>query len=542
MSHHFRVYLIFCSCFLLICKLDAASSAKLDFLRVLYNNDAQKFPQTQRIVVDASKALHITTDRYLSIAIDSDTIRWKWRGFDFSSKKLQTLAAGLSPTYIRFGGTYADFLHFNPEVAATIGLPASWTPQQRHAEQAFDSGYFEKPFSAADANFTMTGAQWDNMTVFCDKVGWDVMFDFNLFYWKNGLWDPTNADLLLRYSAARGVKIPAFQLGNEPNAFLHNFNFSIESDVLARDFKLLKSVLSTFSQYDASGLYGPDVTNLDRHGSARTYLQGFLRAGGCDAVTEVSIHHYYTSAKTATVRDFLNPKLLDSLAGNLRIAKNITIQECKYHKPVRMTETSSCYGGGAVGLSDAYVAGFMWLDKLGLAAKYQVTHVFRQTFYSGSYSLIDGKLNPNPDYFLSVLYKRLVVGPVFDVVSSTATLRLYAHCVRKGFYNYPDGALVVYYLNLEDQPIIFGSGQFSNGGPASADLFLLTPGDSSGLTSRFVKLNGEVLAMQGSDLPSMLPRRHVGDITVSAHSFGFIVFLSADMDLCKIYHRSKVPF
>ena len=60
----------------------------------------------------------------------------------------------------------------------------------------------------------LTGGQWDNMTVFCDRVGWDIMFDLNLFYWKNGYWDPTNADLLLKYSSARGVKIPAFQLGN----------------------------------------------------------------------------------------------------------------------------------------------------------------------------------------------------------------------------------------------------------------------------------------------------------------------------------------
>ena len=68
---------------------------------------------------------------------------------------------------------------------------------------------------------------------------------------------------------------------------------------------------------------------------------------------------YYTSAKTATVEDFLNSTLLDSLGVNLNIAFNITLTECNFLKPIRMTETSSCYGGGAKGLSDAYVAGFM---------------------------------------------------------------------------------------------------------------------------------------------------------------------------------------
>ena len=71
------------------------------------------------------------------------------------------------------------------------------------------------------------------------------------------------------------------------------------------------------------------------------------------------IFSYYANARTATVKDFLNPKLLDTLGLNLDIAKNITVSECRYRKPIRLTETSSCYGGGAKDLSDAYVAGFM---------------------------------------------------------------------------------------------------------------------------------------------------------------------------------------
>ena len=51
------------------------------------------------------------------------------------------------------------------------------------------------------------------------------------------------------------------------------------------------------------------------------------------------------------------------------------------------------------------------------------------------------------------------------------------------FFSYPDGALVIYYLNLEDKPITFGSDQYLNGD--SVDLFLLTPGDSMGLKSRY---------------------------------------------------------
>ena len=73
-----------------------------------------------------------------------------------SSKKLQTIAAALSPTFIRFGGTYADFLHFDPDGVESL-LPAQWSQEKRDMEQTFDSGYFDVPFDTTVANFTMTG-------------------------------------------------------------------------------------------------------------------------------------------------------------------------------------------------------------------------------------------------------------------------------------------------------------------------------------------------------------------------------------------------
>lgn len=59
-------------------------------------------------------------------------------------------------------------------------------------------------------------------------------------------------------------------------------------------------------------------------------------------------------------------------------------------------ETGSAYGGGAAGLSDRYVAGFLWLDKLGLTARLGIDVVVRQSLFGGNYGLLDQAVEPLP--------------------------------------------------------------------------------------------------------------------------------------------------
>jgi heparanase 1 len=74
-------------------------------------------------------------------------------------------------------------------------------------------------------------------------------------------------------------------------------------------------------------------------------------------------------------------------------------------------ETGSAYGGGAPGLSDRYVAGFLWLDKLGMAARLGVDVVVRQSLSGGNYALLDPEMEPLPVswsalWHLSLLFVR----------------------------------------------------------------------------------------------------------------------------------------
>ena len=75
-------------------------------------------------------------------------------------------------------------------------------------------------------------------------------------------------------------------------------------------------------------------------------------------------HHYYLNGHTATLQDFLDPQPLDNLPKMFKTVQRF-LNKRKIQKHLWLGETSSAYGGGAHGLSDRYVGGFLWLDKLG---------------------------------------------------------------------------------------------------------------------------------------------------------------------------------
>ncbi|BFZ23698.1 hypothetical protein BsWGS_26736 [Bradybaena similaris] len=508
------------------CSTLASFDPNVKVFKIVPENQTEN--STYRIFVNLTSSLHECEEKFLSVTIDSNSVRYRWSQFNFTSEKLQNLAAALAPCDIRLGGTDADFLIFDPN-------GTNYSEGKQKTEDIYgndDRLYsdFSNPSVRPD-NFTMTGKDWDILTTFLAKVGWDLMFDFNLFRWKDGLWDPSNADLLLNYSSQRGIKIPYFQLGNEPNAYQHNFNLTISPETLVEDFRILKKLISKYPLYNTSLLYGPDVTNINAHNAAAQYLTGFLSSGAYDVVAGISLHHYYLNGRTATQGQFLNITVLNSLKSLLQLAIDIDKLSPR-QLPILLSETSSCYGGGAPGLSNAYVSSFLWLDKLGLSAQYGVSKVFRQTFAAGSYGLLDPSMRPNPDYFVTVLFRRLIQGPVFNVSSDPPDpqLRVFAHCARKNIYQ--DGDLVIYYLNLQDRYVNLDLPQFQH---ADLDLYLFTPGDDAGLKSRYVKLNGNLLLMPGSTLPPLTPKPHTGTVTVSPTSFGFIVVPNFNVTLCVKY-------
>ncbi|EDO32634.1 predicted protein, partial [Nematostella vectensis] len=475
------------------------------------------------------KPLHSVDRRFLSVAIDVHLIRNKWHYFDTSSVRVQTLARGLSPAILRIGGTDGDFAIFQEtDENALHGDPLS----TNRKPLAFDDLGLEHP-SKFRSNFNITPADVDKLRDFAVRAGFDVYFGLNVaLRSKDGTWNYTNPIELVKYATRKAYNF-SWELGNEPMD-LAKFGHPVDAFELGKSFQTLREILDHSRL--GGNLVGPDITSISKR-KKTDYLSGFLDVAG-HAIQAVTWHQYYMNGKNCSIEDFYNPDVLDAMIREASILNDIVSQ----HAPGKrgwMGETSSAYGGGATNMSDRYVAGFTWLDKLGIAAMLQQDVVIRQTFFGGRYGLLTLDLLPTPDYWLSLLYKRLVGQRVLDVQDAQKEgrmTRVYAHCTNTQNTNYNAGAVTIIALNINTETAVtLRMTGFLQG--LDADQFLLTPTNGD-LQSSDVELNGEVLKLvDDHTLPSLSPRRVAHDnIVVPPLSFGFFVVPMATAHACTQSH------
>ena len=191
---------------------------------------------------------------------------------------------------------------------------------------------------------------------------------------------------------------------------------------------------------------------------------------------------------------------------------------------------------GTPNVTNRYVSGFLWLDKLGVAARNGYKLVARQDFYGGNYPLITDMLEPTPDYWLSHVFKQLVGKEVLKVaINSSKTsgerFRVYGHCTspRAG---YSAGSITLFMVNIYAGAVDFYIDSRFYG--SSADVYLMTPpmGD---LLSPFVELNGVRLQLVDDMTLPKLNKKEVflaNIIKMDALSYGFVVLKDVKAKAC----------
>ena len=513
--------------------------------------------KSYRVSIDTQQCVYQADDRFLSVALGASLIRRHWENFNFSSVKLQNLAKGLTPAYLRMGGTDEDFLLFEPDRIffsnpardkhvktdkisrnqLTNDIPHqqrtcsySTSPDQRMYNCTTSRGQRTNTYT----NFTMMTKDADDFFTFARVSGLNIIFGLNVLLRDSNTrhWNSTNAEELMKYITSRSFRC-GWELGNEPIDLQPLTNKTITGEELASDFKILRKLLNDHPEYGHM-IVGPDISSPWRPPIRNKFLKEFLSNinGSIDGLT----YHQYYMDNRQPVSKFYDPDTLDDLITEIQQVQGIMKESGASSLKLWLGETSSAYGGGVPGVSDSYIAGFMWLDKLGIAARLQHNVVIRQTFYGGSYSLINTKtLDPFPDYWSSFLYKKLVGSRVLEVhdgLSLGRTVRVYAHCTSERS-RYDTGSLVLIALNTQhsDVQLVLTNGLEK----LPVHQYLLTPGQHNNLTSQTVRLNGKLLQMVNDTfLPNVEPKTIIppDDIILPPVSYGFFVIPEAKVDAC----------
>ncbi|XP_044749327.1 heparanase-like isoform X2 [Coccinella septempunctata] len=430
--------------------------------------------------------------KFLSVALDSSVIQNGFKKFNMSDPKLVKMISHISPAYFRVGGNMADRLIFVPNGEKSNSI-SNYSEEIEQCSHEFCS-------YAATANFSMYGKDWLLLNNLTKKSNLEMVFDLNVLRrFQNNTWDSRNAEELIKFSDRHRLNVN-WQLGNEPNSFRHTFNYEVNASQLAADFRMLKRILKKYERYAKSYVIGPDTTRPEiEHKESMKYLEDFLK-NGKGAVDIVSWHQYYFNGRTATESDFLDPAIFDILNWQIDVVKQIQKITNTGDKKVWLAETSSAWGGGSPMFSDKFIASFIWLDKLGVAAKKGLDAVVRQSVFHGNYALISDNLQPNPDYWISVLYKNLVGAQVINCFNATSSkVRLYCHCTSDAIRKNPISLITVYGMNMQDTPAKIRILGLDDDIPTSQKIVAYTISSNGSLLGKDVYSSGVLLRLTPSN-------------------------------------------
>jgi heparanase len=485
-----------------------------------------------RVAIDRLRRRSRVDPRFLSVALDTSQVlggHWWTPGaarvevargshavepFDLEDPRLRVLAAELAPAYLRIGGTEADVVYYD------MGPEPSAIPKG-----------FE---------LSLTRSRWDAIGRFASRAGYDLFFTVNAgraVRGEDGRWSPANFATLLEYSRKAGRDVGVFELGNEVDSFWftqgldHQVSGRAYADDLATFRATVRAAYPTAKVAGPAALYWPVIGRPLSLFS--DFMSEFLDAGA--EKPDVVTWHFYpqqsrrcpAATRRASLTRLLEPALLDEV-GRWGSEVQRLVADHAPKAEVWLGETGNAQCGGQPGVSDRFAGTLWWVDQLGLAARLGQPVVVRQTLAGSDYGLVDdATMAPRPDYWASVLWKRLMGTNVLDVQTSTddAFVRVYAHCTPS-----VAGGVTLLLVNLHRDT---AARACFDGLPADhASAYEMT---APSLDSSTALLNGTPLEFDGRHIPELppVPASVVNGCTkVAPASFVFLAMPAAGAAAC----------
>jgi heparanase len=469
------------------------------------------------VSISPGRVVAHTSPRYVSFAVDLAQVTggmfWSQAPnatgnapvarYDFARRRLRLLARALAPAYLRISGTAANetFYDLSP---APLGTPPA--------------GY----------QLILTKAEWDAVGSFARELGLGVVLGINAGpgpVGADGHWLSADAGGFLRYTVRRRYPLAAVEFGNEPNLFrLSGTPASYSASDYVRDllvFDALRRRLVPHTALIGPGSFYSNTGSEVPYGTPLGPLASQVMPAVPRIYDTLAFHEYpATSTRcrgigTPVPADPLAPGYLD---GVLSAYDSLKALGRRYdpRTPIWDTEGGSASCGGQQGYSNRFESTFWYLNALGLLARHGLAVFVRQTLSGSDYGLIDdATLQPNPDYWAALLWRRLMGASILAprLRHAPARLRVYGACSRAG------GGTTLLALNLDSRAAARLTLQR---GPAPARVYLVR---APNLLGRGVRLNGRTLRTRTDGGPPVLAGKSLrgSSLVLPRASYAFIV-------------------
>ena len=580
--------------------------------------DSSPMQTTSRVIIDGSTVLHNLPDTFISFTMEPSTES----SYDlrlWHDPQLRALASHLAPAVMRFGGNAQDYTTYE------FGRRESGEPCARLEPDENERLDFAGPNDCVKLN----DEHLQGIVDFTKAAGWDLVLGINLMTArgeegsdKDDEWVPDELDDLIWQSDPQRANVSYYglELGNEPDIKCKipgermrfacgqppdtvdksKMVIAVAPHRLAADYKRFREHLRELWAHrprkTRPRIIGNDVASLvkDQGGPINAnYAKDFLKA--LEEPLDAFTYHFYYSSFDHDMgwTDFSTPETLDVFRDEAANASEL-IKKHGRGAELWLGETSSVshVHGGAGNATTSYAAGFLWLDKLGIAAVTGHRHVFRQTFSRTQYAVVGMLMSahispkapppplppvdfpppppppplppppghppsppnpgapphgapydnlPNPDYWSTILWRRLVSNVVLSTdanINHGRQVRVYAFCSAKGL-GY-DGGVTLVVVQTKDSEVELDVEVLSQtaGARGRAELYWLTsyPGQP---ISRDMFLNGRVLRVVNEETMELPPLRDWANhltaeqpIVLPPKSYGFVVLPDAGAAEC----------
>ncbi|XP_034254640.1 LOW QUALITY PROTEIN: titin-like [Thrips palmi] len=452
------------------------------------------------VSVNPKKMAALVGERFIGLTMDPMELS-EHRKLGPGVVRTQAMAKGLAPAVLRLAGPSSDTLSF------TTG-------------------------SAKSGNGTVTEADLLAVAEWTRAVGWDLVVALNaLARDDDDNWDATEARRLLAVADHHGLPV-GLQLGYEAGAL---DLAGVSGWRLGADLSAAHSLLAEFPRYQDALLLGPDVAAaLAASRFARDaahFLQDETRASSPDAIV------WQPWADSSEGRDPVSD--LDLVREDV----NRLLGRAAARRPLWIAES------GESTTSRTFSGALEWAQRVQVAARVGADVILRQ------WQTLGDDHQPTPDYWVSLLYRRLCGRAVLDskVAGDKSAATVTAQCTAaaaptdalnarlhgsftKLSYERGDVTLMAVNPTAKDAKVAIKFSPAAGIRQAIVHEYVLTaPGHDLG--SRSALLNDHLLAMDnGGVLPGLTPRvrRADRDVTleVPAHSVAFFVFPGAQARVC----------